>query len=438
MIKCLIRRLTFTERTLWENSKKKYSQITTNNLYQAQLKIPNLTNQTIQRPIYSTKPLITDIYTGVAQDIVNRIHLINSISTSSHPIFSFNQDPQTSINHSNVNQLCGIMQGPSKSMSGIKYHSDNEACHNILNKFEELFSLGIIGLNNRVVNWSIKQKKILDESEVETRNEFAKSLYIWLKCKIGGKLADILGDAKDNLEIIGTVIEPWKYCGIKALSINEDAIYSIIENRGKKLIIASQKIGEFSALLNCKLTKQFSFKGNMLEDSYCIDPLFNRTLKMIPNARHVVQIGSGCNVISPSHDDTSCDLSYDYGIESENYISTMGYFCNLSNELNGLYYLRSGCESIVRMLKEFTFAHIKLETPSLFVKQTGEKVVMIGIPSWYMKIGRHMYEQSKSLAQKINVINDFNSPMHIKKSKITRENKTGSYSIPDELRTYCY
>lgn len=276
-----------------------------------------------------------------------------------------------------------------------------------LDYFQDLYERGLIFRDYRKVFWSENSQKIIDSDEVEEKTEMNDAIIIKFP------IIELSNDLKEIKKLfpnksfcfLGFASEAYKYIGIQALSINDNADYCIAElsNDSSDLIICAYKrLPEICKRANYLKTFKVHFvaKGWAFKNLIAQDPIFKRKLPIISNENVNVFFGTGINLLCPAHESYKTDeengFARKYNLSMQGYLDEHNNFCRSL----GLSFYNTNCfvngnkkiNSKLNSLKNL-FLIYKYENTFYCSKKTGERITVRTIPSWFLKIDDSLKNQ---------------------------------------------
>lgn len=252
--------------------------------------------------------------------------------------------------------------------------------------FKNLYEKGIIYRDHRIVFWSANDHRILDFYELEERTELSDSLIV--KFPVFKYSGNALGfkDAFPNLKYLGFITEPWKYVGIRALSINEEIYYCIVKIEDEHFLCAYKRLPELAKRYNnSKPEILYSALGKEFVNVICQDPLFKRELPIVVDNDVSQYFGTGINILSPAHDNVSEKICRGHNLSQEGFIDEDNNF-TLKSGLERVNIYSEGNATIMYRLRKYLFITWKYENKYYVSIETGERVPLRSISSWFLKL----------------------------------------------------
>jgi len=266
--------------------------------------------------------------------------------------------------------------------------------------FQDLYERGLIFRDYRKIFWSENAQKIVDLEDIEEKTEMGDALIIKFP------ITELSNDLKEIQKLfpnksfcfLGFATEAYKYIGIQALSINDNADYCIAElsEESKDLVICAYKrLPEICKRANFLKTFKVHFvaKGWAFKNLIARDPIFSRKLPLISNENVSVFFGTGINLICPAHDSYKTEeengFARKYNLSIQGFLDEHNNFCRSL----GLYFYNTNCfvngnKKIISKLNNLksVFLSFKYENAFYASKKTGERITVRTIASWFLKI----------------------------------------------------
>jgi isoleucyl-tRNA synthetase len=83
--------------------------------------------------------------------------------------------------------------------------------------FKTLYEKGLIYRDYRVVFWSMKDQRIIDDSELSNREAIKDVIVFKCDIKFFGGETTFIKEKFPNIKLLVFVQDPWKYVGIKVI-----------------------------------------------------------------------------------------------------------------------------------------------------------------------------------------------------------------------------
>lgn len=232
-----------------------------------------------------------------------------------------------------------------------------------LRVFENLVQQGLLSRRFKPVYWSPSSRTALAEAELEF-NESHLSTAAYVKYKmhtLPQALSTKLGLDACSISAVIWTTTPWTLPANKAIGINPDQDYCILESEETGLLlVARARVEEFQRLCKSPFTLKFIFQGCELGGATYEDRTFDGTASLRPLlfADFVtVESGSGLVHLAPGHGMDDYELCAKHGIPAFAPLDDEGRFTalaapNAPDTLLGKEVLTSGNDTVVNLLRE--------------------------------------------------------------------------------------
>ena len=263
--------------------------------------------------------------------------------------------------------------------------------------FKLLYEKGLVYRDHRVIFWSAEEKRIVEYEDMEEKTELADCIVVKIPVKSFSGESKFLEEEyqkKGNkIYFLGFIVEPWKYIGIRSLSMNPNTTYCLVKIKGEYCICAYKRLPELARRCGEKSPEiLLSAKGSSFSDMILNDPIFKRDLPIILDKDVSEFFGTGINILSPAHDFNSERLARGYNLSVEGFIDEDNYFkTGLGIYFHNTHY-SEGNHKIMSRLKssKFLLANWKFENLFYSNKITEERIVLRSIPSWFLSIDKNL------------------------------------------------
>ena len=94
---------------------------------------------------------------------------------------------------------------------------DPEYQANQLELFKIIYEKGLIYRDYRVVLWSIKDQRIIDDDELSDKAEIRDVIVVKFDIKVFGGQTLFIKERFPNVKLLVFVREPWKYVGVNVI-----------------------------------------------------------------------------------------------------------------------------------------------------------------------------------------------------------------------------
>jgi len=162
--------------------------------------------------------------------------------------------------------------------------------------FGKMAEKGYIYKGLKPIYWSPSSESSLAEAEVEYKDVKSPSIFVAFKVKDGKGILDT-----DTSFIIWTTT-PWTLPANQAISINKDYIYVVVEEAGKKYVIAKDLLDSVSKELDWTEPKVIKeVQGKDFEYMTAQHPFYDRGSLVILGDHVTLEAGTGLVHTAPAH-----------------------------------------------------------------------------------------------------------------------------------------
>lgn len=282
-----------------------------------------------------------------------------------------------------------------------------------LKVFEKLVQQGLIYRRFKPVYWSPSTRTALAEAELEYNEEHI-STAVFVKYRMHSlpqELSTKLGiDAGDINALIWTTT-PWTLPANKAIGINSDIEYSIVDTESLGvLLLARARLEEVQKLLETTLTPRLNFQGFELFGATYDDMTFHD----IPSPRPLLHAafvsaasGSGLVHLAPGHGMDDYELCTKHGIPAFAPLDDDGRFTALAapkypDRLLGKDVLTIGTEALLEILAEnnILLGSQKYKHKYPYDWRSKQPVVVRATEQWFANVG----ELQKAALQSLDAV----------------------------------
>jgi isoleucyl-tRNA synthetase len=269
-----------------------------------------------------------------------------------------------------------------------------------LKVFEKLVHQGLIYRRFKPVYWSPSTKTALAEAELEY-NENHISTAVFVKYRMHSlpqELGTKLGiDANDIHALIWTTT-PWTLPANKAIGINSDIEYSIVESESHGfLLLASSRVEEVQKLLKQSLALRLKFQGFELSGATYHDMTFNDISSPRPLLHAAfVSAGSGSGLVhlAPGHGMDDYELCTKHGIPAFAPLDDDGRFTALAapkypDRLLGKEVLTLGTGALLEIIAEnnILLGRHKYKHKYPYDWRSKQPVIVRATEQWFANVG---------------------------------------------------
>ena len=282
-----------------------------------------------------------------------------------------------------------------------------------LRVFENLVQQGLISRRFKPVYWSPSSRTALAEAELEyNENHISTAAFVKYRMhRLPQRLSTKLGlDAGSICAVIWTTT-PWTLPANRAIGINPDMDYSIVESdKHGFLLLARARVEEIQRLCESTFTPRFILQGCELAGATYDDMTFNNTTAPRPllYADFVTaESGSGLVHLAPGHGMDDYELCTKHGIPAFAPLDDEGRFTALaapsaSDTLLGKEVLSSGNDAVIEILGENQklLGRHKYQHNYPYDWRSKQPVVIRATEQWFANVG----ELQKAALQSLDTV----------------------------------
>lgn len=200
-----------------------------------------------------------------------------------------------------------------------------------LEAFSKLYFKGLVYRDEKPVHYSPSTQTVLADAELEYLDRNDTSVYFKLPTK--------------EFNLVCWTTMPWTLPGNKAVCLNPDYNYVVVDYKGDKLLMNDQRVEFMSKVLGYELSVEKEYKGAELENLEYLNPLNNETNRVLTDRFATNKTGTGLVHLCPAHGDEDFRVCKANGVEPELLLDSDGKFLS-----NGLDALESGTEHVLESM----------------------------------------------------------------------------------------
>lgn len=269
-----------------------------------------------------------------------------------------------------------------------------------LKVFENFVQQGLLSRRFKPVYWSPSSRTALAEAELEyNENHISTAAFVKYRMDtLPQALSTKLGlEASDIWAVIWTTT-PWTLPANKAIGINPDVDYAIVESdKHGFLLLARARIEEVERLCNSTFAVRFTFPGRELVGATYEDMTFSYTISPRPflHAEFVTaESGSGLVHLAPGHGMDDYELCTKHEIPAFAPLDDEGRFTALAapgapDMLLGKEALTSGNDAVIGILEknQSLLGRHKYQHKYPYDWRSKQPVVVRSTEQWFVDVG---------------------------------------------------
>jgi len=214
--------------------------------------------------------------------------------------------------------------------------------------FGEMSKKGHIYKGLKPVYWCTTCVTALADAEVEYHDHTSPSIYVKFKVKKG---YEKYSELKDAFFVIWTTT-PWTIPGNTAVALHPDFEYSLFEDSGKKYLVATELLNEFSKNTGIKTNKILQrFMGKDLEEVILLHPFIDRDSPVVFADYVTLETGTGAVHTAPGHGLEDYETGIKYNLDIVSPLDNYGRFTDEVPRFKGLF-TNDANQKIIDYLRE--------------------------------------------------------------------------------------
>ncbi|QCI21466.1 isoleucine--tRNA ligase [Buchnera aphidicola (Hyadaphis tataricae)] len=269
----------------------------------------------------------------------------------------------------------------------------NEA--NIIRTLSKIIQKQHLYKDFKPIYWCTSCASSLSEAEIEYKEKKSNAIIVAFKNHNKSTIKKLFNYTTTNnketyLPIWTTT--PWTLPSSKAIAINADFQYQLIETQEKNFIIAKALSKKVLNILNIKeWTIVDTIKGEKLENIiFCHPFLRNIYLPVILGTHVTLDVGTGAVHTAPDHGPDDYKISKKYNIEISHLVDDKGFYIkNVHPRLDGVNVFKSN-KIIINILneKKLLLHHDYLLHNYPHCWRHKSPIIFRATPQWFIKISK--------------------------------------------------
>ncbi|XP_061380741.1 isoleucine--tRNA ligase, mitochondrial [Danaus plexippus] len=253
-----------------------------------------------------------------------------------------------------------------------------------LRLFYKMYKSGLIYQALKPVYWSPSSRTALAEAELEYDPNF-KSKEVYFKFPME-KVPDLVKNVCSDQQIFALIwtTTPWTLVANKAIAYNPSMVYCVVKmsKRSELFLIAKDQIQELERVLDCGISIVVEFEGQHLSSTTYNG--LTHTMPLIPGAHVTSGKGTGLVHTAPAHGPDDFVVALNNNITVECNVDEHGRYINLGPDLDGLYVLQEGQETVMKKLRD-SIIHEGIFTHSYPLDwRTKKPVILRASHQWFI------------------------------------------------------
>lgn len=189
-----------------------------------------------------------------------------------------------------------------------------------LKAFSELYFKGLVYRDEKPVHYSPSTQTVLADAELEYLDRDDTSVYFKFPSK--------------EFNLVAWTTMPWTLPGNKAVCLNPEYKYVVVDYKGEKLLFGEDRLDFMSKTLGYQFKVENVFLGKELEGLEYNNPLTNETNRVLVDRFVGNDSGTGLVHLCPAHGDEDFRVCKSNGVKAELLLDKNGNF--LTNGLSAL------------------------------------------------------------------------------------------------------
>lgn len=209
---------------------------------------------------------------------------------------------------------------------------DNDYTAKQLDVFQQMVSKGLIYRRYKPVHWSPSSQTALAEAELDKNEVLNTAAFVMFPLRnLSTFLQEIIGNQREISVVIWTTL-PWTLPANRAVLVNKDIQYSIVEFRGTLLLLATSRLEYVAGI--CFAGEPYKIvaddvRGADLVDATYVNPIHGRDSEPRPILHgDFVTEDSGTGIVhsAPGHGADDYRVCHAHGIEAWAPVDDLGRF----------------------------------------------------------------------------------------------------------------
>ncbi|CUX95646.1 Isoleucine--tRNA ligase [Candidatus Mikella endobia] len=264
---------------------------------------------------------------------------------------------------------------------------------NIIRALGKIIANGYLYKGAKPVHWCIDCCSALAESEIEYYEHTSPSIDVTFEAVDSLVVAKKfkVTEFKNKISIVIWTTTPWTLPANRAIAINPNLDYQIVEINGKYYILAADLVKNFMLRTNIKHCKILgTAKGSDLEFLKFRHPFMTFDVSVILSNHVNLSTGTGVVHIAPGHGLEDYILGQKYGLEVANLVGPDGYYLSgIFNKLNGIQFLKANDIIIEILSAKGALIHAeKLQHSYSHCWRHKTPIIFRTTPQWFISLDR--------------------------------------------------
>lgn len=243
--------------------------------------------------------------------------------------------------------------------------------------------------------WSVVEKTVLAEAEVEYHDRNSPSIYVRFPVEQASH------PALQGASIVIWTTTPWTLPGNRAVAYHRDVVYVIAEVEsagentltqvGEKFIFAQALVEDVSAKTGAQFKIIETFPGSKLKGTTCKHPLYDKgydfTVPLLHGEHVTTEAGTGLVHTAPGHGLDDFELGREYNLEVPHTLKDDGIFVDAIPEFAGHHVFKVN-PKVIEALKDVGSLLYHTETLHSYPHSWRSKAPLIfrTTPQWFISM----------------------------------------------------
>ncbi len=199
---------------------------------------------------------------------------------------------------------------------------------NTIQILQNIIKLKLLKRKKKPINWCIKCRSSLSDTEIEYHNKISNTAYIIFKLIKEKKITEKI-KIKENIKKINLIIWTttiWTIPANCAISIHPELKYSLLKEKKNIYIILKNKKKEIFKKINKQYKEIKTIKGEKLKSLYAYHPISKIKIPIILDKNINKKTGTGIIHIASQYGEEDYILSQKYNLNNLSIINNKGKF----------------------------------------------------------------------------------------------------------------
>jgi len=214
------------------------------------------------------------------------------------------------------------------------FYATKDSIPEIYEVFSKLILKNLVYLDQKPCPWSITEKTVISEAEIEYRTKITKTVDIALEITDSP-----IQNLKGKFICIWTTT-PWTLADNVAVSFNKNHNYVFGECGDKILIIGEDVIEDFKTRVSSDFNSLGVISGEIFEGVSCKHPIYDYSVPLLHGDFVEKNSGTGFVHIAPAHGLEDFELCKEHVIELRESVDDSGFYYNSVEKLGGKHIFR--------------------------------------------------------------------------------------------------